>query len=364
MRFRSFVVWALACLAALPVCAQPPATKSAAGATKTVLNVELLTGADGGALHAQDWRTVFEQLDVAVTIRRAVLDDKPDIKERAVGTLRYVTVIGQLDRQGRLVFTTATFTRADAAGLKEWLNDLKTYGSQGKPEGQPLWGLSKTQFEALYLALSERLEDELQGMTLDQALTALRLPAAYPVRWSVAAREHAAKLGERRTVRQSVAGFSKATALAIALNDRGLGFRPNRTPGGTLEVVIEPQSADRFELWPVGWPLRQQAPTLMPGLFVMTNIELKQESLADVLEAAADLTDAPILLNYSELDRRQVDVSALKASHPLKKTTWSLALRAILVPQKLNREYWQDESGRAFVWITPIGKERAPPGKP
>jgi hypothetical protein len=364
MRSTSGVVCALACFYAHTLFAQPPATKSPAAATKTILNVELLTGADGGALHAQDWRGVFEQLDVAVTIRRAVLDDKPDLKERTVGTLRYVTVIGQLDRQGRLVFTTGTFTRADAAKLKEWLDELKTYGSQGKPEGQPLWGLSKTQFEALYLALSERLEDELQTMTVERAVTAAKLPAAYPTRWSVAARERAVRLGAQGTVRQPVAGFSKATALAIGLNDRGLGFRPNRTAAGTLELVIEPQSAERFELWPVGWPLQQQAPVQMPGLFAMTNIQLQQESLVDVLAAAADLTDTPILLNHSELDRRQVEVAALKASHPLKKTTWSLALRAILVPQKLNREYWQDESGRAFVWITPIGKERQAPPKP
>lgn len=364
MNSRCTIACGFAIALATTVLAQPPTPKRGGTATKTILNVELLSAADGGALHAQDWRAVFEQLDVQLTVRRAVLDDKPDIKERTVGTLRYVTVIGQLDRQGRIVFTTASFTRADAARLKEWLDDLKTYGSQGKPDGQPLWGLSKAQFEALYLALSERVDVELQGQTLDQAVTALEFPATYPLRWSTAARERLVKLGEQATVRQRVAGFTKATALAIALNDQGFGFRPNRTPAGSIELVIEPQSADGRELWPIGWPLQQQAPELMPKLFVMTNIELRQESLLDVLEAAAGLTDTPILLNQAELDRRQIDLAALKASHPLKKTTWSLALRAVLVPQKLNREYWQDESGRAFVWITPIGKARSAPAAP
>lgn len=338
--------------------AQTTSPQAATAPVKTLLEVVLLNSPEGGALHSQDWRSAFEQLDVRVSIRRPILDDKPEVQERTVGTLRYVTVIGIIDRQGRLVFPGRTFTRSETARLKEWLDELTTYGAQGAPHDQPLWGLSRPQFEKLYAVLMEACPTELQGQPLTDAVKALEIPAAYPVRWSTEALNLLQKLGESSTVRQPVAGFSKATALAIALNDRGFGFRPNRTPSGAIELVIEPQSDDRHGMWPVGWPLQRQAPQALPGLFVFTNIQLQQEPLADVLAAVSDLTETPILVDYAALARRQIDFSTLRATHPLKKTTWSLALRAILVPQKLHREYWQDEAGRAFVWITTIGKNR------
>jgi hypothetical protein len=350
----------LLCLAGmLPAASgQPPSHPSGGRSGKTFLDVVLLAAPDGGALHSQDWRSAFEQLDVPVSIRRPVLDDKPEVKERTVGTLRYVTVVGVIDRQGRLVFADRTFTRGEAAKLKEWLDELTTYGAQGSPKGQPLWGLSKPQFEALYLALAEVHSADLSGQPLSRAVAALEISPQYPLRWSSAATDVVQKLGDEATVRQHVVGFSKATTLAIALNDRGLGFRPNRTPSGGIELVIEPQTENRHEHWPVGWPLQRPAPQALPGLFVLTNIQLQKEPLADVLEAVTDLTEAPVFVDYAGFAQRQLDLAALRATHPLKKTTWSLALRAILVPQKLNREYWQDEAGKAFVWITPIGKER------
>lgn len=343
--------------------AQGPSNKPPATSVRTILEAELLTSPDGGALQAQNWRAVFEQLDVAVTIHKAVLDEKPEVKERVVGTLRYVTVVGRLDRQGRIVFPDRVYSQSDVARLKEWFDELKTYGRQGAPEGQPLWGLSKQQFDLLYTALSEVSDAKLQGLPLDRAAIELSLPAQYPLRWSTAATDRLKALGDQATVRQEVAGFTKATSLAIALNDRGFGFRPNRTPSGSLELVIEPLARDKNELWPIGWPPQRQVPEMLPGLFAMTNIELRQEPLLDVLDAAADLAQARILLDYAALDQRQVKLDEIKVSLPLKKTTWSLVLRAVLVPQKLNREYWQDEAGRAFVWIVPIGKERtsAPP---
>jgi len=332
----------------------------------TIVQVELLTAADGGALTAQEWRAVFEQLDISVLIRRGLLDDKPEVKERTVGTLRYVTVIGQLDRSGRLVFPEKTFARSDAAKLKEWLDELKTYGQQGAPAGKPLWGLSKPQFEQVFAALAARSDEDLQGRTLTEAIEALDLPAAYPLRWSTAAQERLKLYAEPPQVRQSVPGYARGTQLALALNDHGLAFRPSRTPGGSIELVIEPQTAQPGDFWPVGWPLQKQAPQAMPGLFAMTNIDLEGASLPDLLSAAAGLTGVPMLIDHAELSRRQIDADAIVLRHPLKKTTWSLALRAMLVPQKLNREYWQDETGQPFVWVTSIGKPRpqADAGKP
>lgn len=346
---------------AVPVAAQSPTTKLKPPATTTpgavsrprttTVEIKLLVGTDGGALHSQQWLKVLEPLDVSIQIQKPDLDDKPEVKERIVGTLRYVTAIGTLDRSGKISFPGRSFSTSDGAALKEWIDDLRTYGAQGSPEGQPLWGLSKDQFTRIYDGLNRVVDVELIDQPIREAVSKLPLPEQYPVRWGQAAADSIARRMSGATVRQEIKGFSAATALAIALNDCGLGFRPNRTPTGGLELLIEPLGK-RDDHWPVGWPLQQQRFKAAPKFFAMTTIELDQVTLADVLLAVTELSETPVLVDHAELDKKGIDPAQLKVSFKRGRTSWSVALKQMVIPQKLSREIWQDEAGRAFVWIT------------
>lgn len=327
----------------------------------TTVEVELLTAADGGILHGQQWRAQFEELGVSLRVKKAVLNDKPQVTERVVGTLRFVTAVGQLERSGKITFPGKAFGFGDGPKLKEWLDELKTYGAEGSPNGKPLWGLTEKQFKVVYGELSAVQKTSVAGKDLPDAVTALELPNHLPVRWSLAAQDRL----ERRvatgqiTAVHDTAGFSKATVLAIALNDQNLGFRPNRTPEGTIELLIEPQAIDRQDHWPVGWPLQQQQSVMLPNLFVMVNVSLDALPASEVIAEVAKATETPIFADRAEFERRDLDLTKLLLSHPLKKTTWSMALRVMLVPKRITREFWQDEAGRGFVWITATGKPRA-----
>lgn len=344
--------------------AQPQPTAIDDRPRSTVINVEILAGADGGALHSQAWAKLFEGWDVSLVIRRGLVDDQPDMKEKTVGTLRYVTLIGKLDRTGQIAFPDHKFTRAQQRELKEWLDELKTYGIQGAPAGKPLWGLSKPQFEDLFHAISAPLQQPVLDLVLPEAIEKLQLPVKYPLRWSTQAEQQFRQQAGQARVRQEVSSLSCATALAIMLNDHGFGFRPNRTPQGTIELVVNPLADDPLEQWPIGWPPQQQVPHLVPGMFEMTNIEFESAPLNEVLEIASGLSETPIYIDYAQLAKQQIDINKVLVQQPLKKTTWSLALRYLLVPKKLNREYWQDEAGKGFVWITPIGKSMRPTTEP
>ncbi len=322
----------------------------------TIVEVQLLTGVDGGALHAQEWVPIFENFGVGLHVRRSVLNDKPAVTEKVVGTLRYVTVVGDLERGGQIRVPGKRFSRSELPQLKEWLDELKTYGAQGSPLGQPLWGLTKLQFEGVYAELATVPEANTNGEPLKTAVRQIHGTMKTPLRWTTTAER--ALPAELPPVRQEVAGFSRGTSLAIVLNDFGLGFRPNRTPDGAIELVIEPLGEEKAAHWPVGWPLQQQVFQALPGMFVMTNVELDSVPLSDVLAAAEEVTQTPLFLDTTALARRKIDLN-VKVSYPLKKTTWSLAFRALLVPKQMTREYWQDEAGRGFVWITTTGKERA-----
>jgi hypothetical protein len=223
-----------------------------------------------------------------------------------------------------------------------------------------LWGLSKKQFELLYGELSGAVETDLKGVAIDEALVSVPLPPHLKFRWSVAATQLRGALGPGAKPRQSVLGLSKGTAIAVALNDLSLGFRPERTPENTIELVVEAKIAD-VDHWPIGWPLEQPVPQVLPELFELTAIELDQSPMLDVAAVVSELTSAPVLIDYSEMTKRRIQPAKVVLSHPLKRASWSQALRSMLVPHKLDREYWQDEAGRAFVWVTPTAKPRPDP---
>lgn len=358
-------VWCGSALLLLTLCAPTSAQPTDPRSNEirsTSVNVELLTASEIGFIHAQEWAKVFESLGTSAVFRRGLASDKPEVSERVLGTLRTVTAVGRMTRTGTLEFPERSFSRNDVAALKEWLAELRTYGVQGSPKGKPLWGLSKTQFEDVFSALSVPVKADLANRTLPSAIATLNLPPRFPIRWSTAAEQRFLELpADEKLVRQPVTGFSAGTTLAILLSDRGFGFRPNRTPAATLELLIDLQVVDDpGAQWPVGWPIADQVPALMPGLFAMRNIDLYREPLTNVLQTAAEEAAVPFVIDHTAIAAAKIDLSQVKAEHPIKKTNWSLALRRVLFAARLNREYLQDEAGRGFVWVTPLSRPQRP----
>ena len=337
---------------------EKPASSKKTSTINTVIEFELLQAEGGGGLHGQQWLKVLEPLDVSLRVRKPILGDKPEMKEREAGKTRYVTAIGTLDRSGNLVFPDRSFALSDATKLKEWINELRTYGIKGTPVGKSLWGLSEDQFATLFDGLLKKVDFETENLPLKLAVTKLPLPAEFPVRWNSDAVEQLTKLGDKARVRQELKGFSAALSLALLLSDNGFGFRPNRTPSGVIELLIEPQNT-KLNQWPIGWPVQRATFKAAPKLYAMVPIELSDVELSDVLTAISELAETPILIDYGELDAKQIDLEKIKVSFPRKMTTWSLALRQLVVPKRLTRELWQDEAGRVFVWITTTRAGRA-----
>jgi hypothetical protein len=193
-------------------------------------------------------------------------------------------------------------------------------------------------------------------LPLQTALATLKLPKQYPLRFSLAARKQQRENAALKlTVHQNVKMLSKGTALAILLRERGLGFRPLRTPSGSIELVVEPFSKTT-DLWPVGWPLPE---TLLrfqafSSLFKITPIEFKDVKLTDLLDSVSAKTGHMIILDRSHLLQKGIDGDKLVVSFLYRKTSWALTLRRVTARHHLRREYRLDEQGRAFLWITTL----------
>jgi hypothetical protein len=338
----------------------PPRAK-ADPLTETNLSVELLTGDEGVGERAHQWLKVFEGLNVRLKVRRATVGEKPEVTERKYGnSLREVRAVGTLERDGSISFPGKRFQQSDGTRLKEWLTELRTYGAQGSPAGQPLWGLTKTQFEPIFHALSTPLAAEPHGQDLGGALATFRLPKTYPLTLTAGAEKQISTLPPSLKVGDHLEGFSQGTALAIVLRTFGLGFHPRRTPEGTFEFAVVPLS-ESPETWPIGWPLAQEEHAVLPQLYKLVKIDLHEEPLTDVLEALPDFIHIPVFIDAYGLRVEKIDLTEAKVNLTQKQATWSSALKRLLFPSKLRREVWCDESGKPFLWITPLAAARRTP---
>ena len=321
--------------------------------SKTTVAVELLVGREGVGRYAQEWRRVFEELQVSLRVRQGLSTDKLTIKERTFGRLRKITVIGKLERSGRLVFSDRVVTTSKTAELAEWLRELQTYGAQGAPDGKPLWGLNESQFTEIDESLRPPLQAEPQGLPLTTAINKFSLSEKFPLRFSTAAESWLADRDRQHVARNNLSGFSSGTALAILLSEYGLGFRPLRTPEGSIELVVQ-RLSDAEKHWPVGWELTQKRWKTAPKLFRLVPVELEDVALSDVLNTVSAQTEIPICIDHYRLRAKGIDITKLHVSHPKRKSSWSLLLKRVTNPSKMTRRLLIDEQGRPFIWITTL----------
>lgn len=375
LQFRVLLIAALAILAEfypIPLVAQlyqvvPPRrarsarpSSDSASATDTSsdthITIEVFTGKEGVGYQAQEWESVFERAGILARIHSAYAGDKIAIREKQYGKLREVSLVGKLERNGTLVFPGHQFARSESAAFEEWLRELKSYGAQGNPTGKALWGLSREQFDALFTALSAPVDQEVGNLGFDAAIRALQLPQQYPFRLSISAQQTLAGPGVKtKQSRLQLAGFARGAALGMVLSQYGLGFRPNRTPAGKLELLgirIE----DGQALWPIGWevPEGTYPAAIAPKLFQQTQVDLKDQKLADVLAAISDKTGTPVCVDYASIAARGLALDSILVSASGQHMTWSRLLSTITSPSFLTPNLRTDEAKRPFVWVTSV----------
>ncbi len=318
------------------------------------VNIELLYGPRGAALHAQTWSQALGELGYSVRIRQRLGVDKIENRERKLGTFRSVTVIGSLEPDGSVQFSKGRFRRSNIAQLKDWLKSIERFGAQGSPEGQPAWGLSQQQYERVQTSLTPIVTQTTKGKSLQLALDAIDVPRELEMEFPAATLQWLKKEFPREIpVATEMKGFSKGTALAIVLNQYGLGFHPQRMPGGAINLWVVPLE-QTIDVWPVGRPFIRSNQQTAPALYKLVPIALNDQKVVDVLHAIEVKTKVPVCIDYFRIALKGIDIDALRITYPEKRTTWSLLLNSIAIRNKLSRKLRIDENGRPFVWITAL----------
>jgi len=331
-----------------------PAQTDPALRGEVLLELELIAPRLGiNQLNAQRWGTFLRDQGEIVRVRERLASDKIEVTEHSRGTFRLVKVYAELDRDGKLHVPGHVFELNKPEEITAWLKELKTYGAQGSPEGQPLWGLGAPRFKELYASLAKPVEVPLQGQPLDEALKALQPPEPLRLKSERSAADLLLKQG-RTLVADEVQGLSQGTALAGVLIQFGLGFRPVRTPENEIELVIEPLS-NLTDPWPVGWDIDPLTPRnqIAPELYEIVQTGFEGIPREQVLQEIARKTKTPIIINRPACAAREIDLMSL-ANYPSKRTGWALILQGVVRQAGLTHSLRHDEGGRPVIVVAPF----------
>jgi len=318
---------------------------------RTRVRVELLTDRRGAPLAAQRWAKLFQRFQVPLRIRRGLGGERTAVRETISGRTRQVTVVGKLDRSGRILVPGKSFSPGNPTTLGKWLKELGTFGAKGNPSGQPAFGLTEGQFNSLFETLAQPVRTDLSGKPLTEAIAAVGIPPSLPL--------DLASLGADTTIppRTNGKGLSRGSTLAALLAIRGLAFRPRRTPAGRVELqIVKPTigKAVGTTTWPLGWPPRLSRLKTARPLFQIVPVNLDKAAFLDVVDTITEKTEIPMLIDHHGLAVRKIDPTRLSVTVPAKKTSWFQLQKSITNPHHLTRDLRIDEAGKPFVLVTPI----------
>ena len=318
----------------------------------TTFSFEIITPVGTGSrVAAQDWGRVFAQLGHTVRIRQQTTGDgegpAEPVTQTETAASRRIKCIGVLDRNGLVHFGNKTFRSSDKAGLNRWISDLKTYGIQGDPKGKPLWGLTREQFDSVFEPLATPLKIEPKGMSVQEAVASIALPKDLPIKWTAEAKERVAVADP---VERDLQLYGRGAALAILLNDAGLGFLPERQPDGSMALLVTKTMKE--PLWPIGWQPKLSLAKTIPNFYKRIDVSLPKVKLTRVFSAVSASTKVPIFVDHFAIKAKGQQFDKMMVEIKPTKMSWYAVMRKVTVKNRMNFDIRIDELGKPFIWVS------------
>lgn len=348
----------------------PPRASSNAKSTTVRRDVEfeILTPRKGNtALAAQKWGRLFGELKLRARIRQERFEEKDRIEQKKYGVGQMILIVARIDRSGDLVCQNKKFRLSQGNKIAEWVEELKTFGVQGSPEGKPAWGLSRQQFESIHTPLKKKLRAEVLGKSITAALKEFQFDGKTSLRIAESTRDQLLKPESLKYVSQEYRGVSQGTALAMLLAEYGLCFRPRRTSTKEIQLVVEP-SQNISDPWSFGWdmesvPLAVPDPSkpkvlanhrlrLAPKLFDRTLVELNDVPARKVLDSIERQSTIPIFYDLSSIRLKKIDLNTVLVSYTRRKASWNQLLKSVAFQAGLKVDLRVDEVSQPFIWVS------------
>lgn len=323
---------------------------AAAAADKPRVTFELITRPGLPATAPQQWHQALSELGLSgLRIRTGAGDDELSIENQGTGAAPSYKVMGILSADNVLYVPGGKFGLRDTGKLRKWLDTLRDEGAEGVTGERSAFGLLPRELQAVHDDLKRPVDFSTKGMPAGAALGQIAAGLGIPLAPDAGAMPAVAEV----KVADELKGLARGTALAAILRPAGLVLQPRHERGGPLEYRVgQPQAGG--EAWPVGWKPSKRASELLPALFEMLNVEIKETSVAEALVAIEGRLDAPFLFDRNAMALHGADPAGAQADVPAKRMSYSQVLRKVLSQAKLKYELRVDEADKPFLWITTV----------
>ncbi|MBI2823125.1 MAG: hypothetical protein HYX69_00375 [Planctomycetia bacterium] len=336
-------------------CTTAPAASPATPSARIEMDLSLETGSPPTT--ARQWYERLTELKVDnLRLRAAGAAVEPAIATSGTAAGPVYKVTAMINRAGELLVPGGRFRAADRGRLSQWLDTLRQEGPE-RAAGAPRlpFGLSTEQFAAVRKDLARPVSFATKDVAAIDFANRLSRSLAYRLAPATSA---TAALRNAPVIDVDLAGMASGTALAFVLDRAGLAFSPGLDAKREPFYAISAKIAEG-EAWPIGHKPERAERHVLPALFEMADVELKDVELPRVLAAVGQQVQAPVLVDTAGLAREKIDLAALRASLPAKRSMYEIVLGKILVPNLLTHELRVDEADKPFLWITPARQPAA-----
>lgn len=317
-----------------------------------IVELTVFAGPENQAGSQQKWMRVLSGAGadrVTSVVRDGV---KPSIDEEEFGGSTVVSVKGVL-KNGRLLLPNQKFSSSDTARIREYLQKLRDDKVDVALADKKAFGLTVQQLAQVHEMLSRKISTATIGLAPTEATRSLANEARLPLQMDTDVK---ASLGKGRTLVDEREGLSAGTALASILSECGLGLKPMRPQGGSIElhvVHLDAKDIANKKVWPVGWPSEQPPVALEPRLFQRQDIRIERFPLSDALAAVTKRCGARVLFDRAEILNQRIDLAATEVSFARKQVTYMVTFGKLLRQSDppLEIEVRVDEAGQPFAMI-------------
>lgn len=324
------------------------------------VELTLIGQGQAASLYFQEWSQALGRAGIRnVRIRSGSENDKPSMVTEGDADRPVYLVTGVITSRNELLLPGARFRRSDVGRIATWLKDLAESGpAAGRQVKSPL-GLSGNDFVKIHRDLAAIVDYSTVGMTRRKVVGKIATQVSIPLRLDAdAARE----LADEK-VEDELKGVSCGTALACVLRPADYAMTPRLVGGQIVYTVaksddtpvisnIDQMSMATFKSWPIGWTTDKSDHDAVPALYESHNINVRNVPAATALAAIGKQLKIPILLDRKALAKYKIDPAKAVVTFPNRRTTYSLALRAMLFRAKLKFEVRYDDAGAPFLWVT------------
>jgi hypothetical protein len=318
--------------------------------------VELVLAAERHAplVAQQTWvRELGEAGIHNVRLRQQRSTDRVGIQVQGTKESPIYVVNGTLDSRGEVILPGGRYRPGQARRIATWLRDVARRGPPDSREPLVAFGLPKSQMMAVHKDLAVPIDfstrDKERADVVRKIAGRLKLPVR--VDGKMLARAADDRMADE------LEGLSRGTALAYVLRPAGLALVPKMAGSGP-EYRITTARGQR-ETWPVGWKPERSRPKLLPEMFSLRPINLKNVSIAKVLEVIGKRLGIPVLLDHGALARHGIDPEKTLVTVPRSRTSYATVLDKALFQAWLKYELRTDEAGKPFLWVTTIKQQKA-----